>query len=73
MTNTEQAVQAVRAIANIIEETAREAGPFGAPSGVVYAALMSAGITLDTYEAILDGLAKAGRVSLHGDLIKAVA
>ena len=72
MTNT-QAVQAVRAIANIIEETACEAGSLGAPSGIVYAALMGVGVSLDTYQAILDGLAKAGRVSLHGDLIKAVA
>ena len=71
--NSEQAVQAVRQIATIIEETAREAGPLGAPSGLVYAALMGVGITLDTYQAILDAMVQAGRVRLQGDLIKAVA
>ena len=71
--NPEQAVQAVRQIATIIEETAGEAGPLGAPSGVVYAALMSVGISLDMYQAILDRMVQAGRVTLSGDVIKAVA
>ena len=73
MTTGQQAVQAIREIANIIEDTAREAGPLGAPSGVVYAALMSVGIDLATYQAILSAMAEAGRITVSTDLIKAVA
>ena len=73
MTNSEKAVQAVREIATIIEETAREAAPLGAPSGVVYAALMGVGVSLDTFQAILSAMESAGRVTVRGDLIKAVA
>jgi hypothetical protein len=72
MTNL-QAVQAITAVANIIEDTAREAGPLGVPSGVVYAALMSAGIDLNTYQAILSAMAEAGRITVSADLIKVVA
>jgi hypothetical protein len=72
MTRTETAIQAIREIANIIEETAREAGALGVPSGVVYAALMGVGINLDTYQALLASMEQAGRIKLSGDLIRAV-
>ena len=73
MATTEQVVRAVRALAELIEEAAREAGPLGAPSGIVYMALAGAGVSLETYQAILGGLERAGRIRVSGDLIKAVA
>ena len=73
MTTGQQAVQAVTEIANIIEETAREAGPLGVPSGIVYSALMNVGIDLSTYQAILSAMVDAGRITVSADLIKAVA
>jgi hypothetical protein len=73
MAKAEQVVRAVQALAEIIEETAREAGPMGAPSGVVYMALNGAGVSLETYQAVLGALQRAGRVTVSGDLIRAVA
>jgi hypothetical protein len=49
----------VRAIIVAICETVIEAGEQGAPSGVVYAALNSYGISLDLYNAILSTLKDA--------------
>lgn len=73
MALTEQQAEAIRKLADIIEETAREAGPMGAPSGVVYAALMGVGITLDTYQSMLGIMEQQGRITVSSDLIKAVA
>ena len=73
MATLEQQIQAVHALADIIEETAREAGPMGAPSGVIYAALMGVGITLDQYQAILGVMQRAGRITVSSDCIRAVA
>jgi hypothetical protein len=71
MTNTDQVITAIRAAANVIEETAREAGPIGAPSGLVYAALSAQGMTLDTYTQILGAMELWGRIRLSGDVIYA--
>lgn len=71
--NGQQAVRAIQALAAIIEETAREAGPLGAPSGVVYMALNGVGVSLDTYQALLAALGRAGRIQVRGDLVRAVA
>jgi hypothetical protein len=73
MATAQQAVHAVTAIANIIEEAAREEGSFGVPSGVVYAALMGVGVDLDTYQTILSAMVEAGRITVTSDLIRAVA
>jgi hypothetical protein len=73
MPTNEQAIKAITALANIIEATAREAGPMGAPSGMVYMAVNGAGINLDTYQFVLDAMVKAGRITVGGDCIKAVA
>jgi hypothetical protein len=72
MTGEDRIIGAIRAAADLIEETAREAGPMGIPSALVYAALSSAGMNLDTYTQILGAMELYGRIRREGDLIYAV-
>lgn len=69
--NPEQIAAVKLAIACILE-AAEEAGPLGAPSGVVYAALMQHGMRLATYESLLAALESAGRITVEYDCIKIV-
>jgi hypothetical protein len=48
--------QTMKAILLAILETIREAGPEGCPSGPLYAASMTKGMTLEQYNAIIDAL-----------------
>lgn len=73
MADNGEVVRALQALAEMIEEAAREAGPMGVPSGVVFLALQSAGVSLATYQALLAALERAGRVRVSGDLVQAVA
>ena len=63
-------VKALRAVADAITDTVREAGPFGAPGGVIYAALMAHGCTLHQFQQIMAGLVQAGRLTREGDLYR---
>lgn len=65
-----QQLQAIRAIADAITESVREAGDMGAPSGIVYAALMGH-MTLDQYYQFIAGLVRAGKLRQEGDLLYA--
>ena len=65
MTN-QQAILIVRALV----ETVREAGPNGAPSSVMYAAFMAAGLPLEVYEHMIDMLVKGGLFKRNGHLIQ---
>lgn len=56
----------VAAIATAILETVKEAGPMGAPGGVLYLALMSVGISLSLFETIMSVLVKTGKVTKRG-------
>lgn len=64
--------EAIRRIADAIVESVREAGELGAPSGIVYAALMSYGMSLDTYHQFIGVLVKLGKLRQEGDLLYAV-
>lgn len=55
-----------------ILDAARKAGPMGAPSGVVYAALSAHGMTLNVYQQIIDYLVSAGRITVENHCIKIV-
>lgn len=66
-----QVVKAMMALCDIVEETAREAGPMGIPSGHLYAALSSAGISLDNYQKMLAAMEKVGRIQVSGHVITA--
>lgn len=55
-----------RAIAGILDgivDAVRAAGPLGCPAGVLYAALMVHGCTLDKFETIMGALVTAGRLT----------
>ena len=55
----------------VIFEAIEEAGENGIPSGHLYAILMEF-MSLQTYQAIIDGLTKMGLITHKGYLIKAV-
>ncbi len=64
---TPEQAKAIRALATIIEETVNESGSMGAPSGVMYAALMSKGVSLQVYQQITGMLVSMGRIRQSGD------
>jgi predicted transcriptional regulator len=64
--NKDQLV-AVQRVALAVLESIDEAGPLGAPSGILYAALMAQGCTLDTYRKIMDPLVRKGFLVLEHD------
>ena len=61
--------KAIRAIADAIVESVAEAGSMGAPSGIVYAALNSFGVNLETYQRFISALVNAGRLEQRGNLL----
>jgi hypothetical protein len=67
MKMTIEQIKALRAIAKAITETVALAGPLGAPGGHLYAALMSAGCTLNQFEQIMAGLVQSGYLAKRGE------
>jgi hypothetical protein len=53
-------------LCNIIVETVKETGSVGAPSGIMYAAVMNVGMRLEQYELIMAALVKDGRLRKRG-------
>ena len=56
------------AILEAIEEVCADDG-FGAPSGVLYAALMSSGVTLSQYQKIIAKLGREGLITEEDDCL----
>ena len=48
--------------------TVRDAGEDGAPGGIIYAALMEYGISLELYEAVMASLVSTGKLRKQGEL-----
>jgi len=65
-------VEAMASLCAIIVEAVKDMGTMGAPSGPMYAALMSTGMTLDQYQTIMDGLVAAGKLKRRGHVYFAV-
>jgi hypothetical protein len=59
-------VEKMATLCAIIVEAVKDMGPMGAPSGPMYAVLMSTGMTLDQYETIMAGLVSAGKLKRRG-------
>lgn len=57
---------AILMIIDAIIDTIREAGPLGAPGGVMYAALMAHGITLAQFEQLMGAIVRSGKVVKRG-------
>jgi hypothetical protein len=65
-------VETMTELLKIIVEAVKDMGTMGAPSGPMYAALMSTGMTLDQYQTIMDGLVSAGKLKRRGHVYFAV-
>jgi hypothetical protein len=65
--NADQIIEAISLAMQCIEDAARAAGPTGAPSGVVFAALQAHGMRLTTYQSILNAMVNAGRITIDAN------
>lgn len=66
--SAERQAQIVRGLqfVSILLETVKEAGPDGAPEGLMYAAVMGAGFSLEAFESAMKLLAKRGLIRRSG-------
>lgn len=64
---TNEQMNALRAIVVAVTEAVRAAGATGAPGGVLYAALMAQGCTLNQFESLMGALTRAGKLSKCGE------
>ena len=62
-----QQAKLLRTIAAGFIEACEAAGELGAPGGILYAAMMQQGCTLQQFEGITSGLVKAGMVEKRGE------
>lgn len=67
---TEQILKAIKLAMDCIEDAARIAGPSGAPSGIVYAALSEHGMKLSTYQKILSAMTETGKITVEFNCIR---
>jgi hypothetical protein len=67
---TSQQIAAIRAVCDAIVDAVQAAGPLGAPGGVIYAALMAHGVSLDQYNQLMSGLVRVGKLTRDGDLYR---
>lgn len=56
------------AIAEALIDAVKAAGPHGAPAGVLYAACMAYGISLDHFQQLMTALVKVGKLTYTGHL-----
>ena len=68
MPPTPTQVAALRQVTDAICEAVAAAGPTGAPGGVIYAALMAQGCTLEQYEGLMGALVRVGKLRKSGQL-----
>lgn len=66
------AARILREIIRAVYDTVKAAGDRGAPSSVVYSALMTAGCTLKQYDDIIDSMKHFGVIRHEGNLLFAV-
>lgn len=59
-------------LCDAIVDACKAAGPMGAPSGVIYAALMGHGISLNQYQQLMSGLVRVGKLRQDGLMFHAV-
>lgn len=69
-TNNTDIVKALKLAYDCIMDSAKVAGPMGAPSGVIYAVLMSHGMTLSLFENIVDAMVHNGVIVVEHNCIK---
>ena len=52
-----------------IQDAVKEAGEHGAPSGVIYSALMAHGVSLETYNILIDLMVSRKMIRKQGNLL----
>lgn len=62
-----QKTAAVFAILDAIIESVKAGGSMGAPGGILYAALMAHGCTLDQFNQLMTILVRSGRLDKRGE------
>lgn len=67
MALTSQQAAALKVLVDAVVGTVKEAGPLGAPGGVIYAALMAHGCLLEQFESLMEALVRLGKVTKRGD------
>ena len=70
--STQEERAAVLQVANAVIEAVKAAGDQGAPGGVIYAALMAQGCSLEQYEVLMGTLVSVGKLRKSGQLYYAV-
>lgn len=69
-TPTRGQLNAIKIAVEVILDIAKDAGPMGAPSGVIYAAMMGHGMTLNSYQQILGAMQRTGKIVVEYDCVK---
>lgn len=67
-TITAEQRQGINLVVDAIEDTVKAAGPLGAPSGIIFAALQQHGASLAQYNSIMDIMVRKGRLTREGHL-----
>lgn len=67
-TKRDRAVAALRLILDGIVDAVTACEPIGAPGGVIFAALMERGCSLEQYQQLMGALVRAGKLTREGDL-----
>lgn len=65
--STAAQVRSLGAVARAIIETVREAGPLGAPAGIIYAALSAHGCGKDLFDWLMQVIVDEGLLTKRGD------
>lgn len=66
----DRASRVLALMADAVLEAVAAGGADGVPSGMLYAAFMQAGLSLEQYQAILRGLERAGRITVKNHLVR---
>ena len=64
---TPQQARAIALMADAVVDAVKVAGPLGAPGGVLYAGLMSLGLSLGQFEALMSMLVRANVLKREGE------
>ena len=67
MTPTIEQQRALAGVVNAVIESVKAGGTDGAPGGILYAALMGHGCSLNQFESLMSALVGVGKLAQRGD------
>ena len=62
--------ETMAAVATAVVETVQESGRDGAPSGILYAAVQTMGMSLNLYQSMMDALVHGGILARSGNVYR---